>query len=82
MNPPLSDDVLALLRCPVTGQPLRFAAGDELQGFPGEWPEGALVAEDGSRAYPVRDGFPVLLAEEGESPPEGPSSPAPPHPRP
>ncbi len=65
---PLSPELLAQLRCPESRQPLaladeatlarlREAAGDaEL--------EGALIREDGTRAYPIRDGFPILLIAE------------------
>ena len=60
----LSDEVLALLRCPETGQALRAPREGELDAFDGEFPEGAWITEDGSRAYPVRDGFPVLVAAE------------------
>jgi uncharacterized protein YbaR (Trm112 family) len=48
--------LLEILRCPVTGSRLR--------------PEGDfLVAEVGGLAYPVRDGFPVMLMEEAKLPP-------------
>jgi uncharacterized protein len=47
--------VLAILRCPLTHSPLK-AEGDE------------LVAEIGGLRYPIRDGFPVLLAEEAKLP--------------
>lgn len=55
---------MAVLRCPVTGGPLRFVPS-EMTPFPPEnFPEGALATEDGSRFYPVRNGFPVLVADE------------------
>ena len=48
-------DLLEILRCPLTGSRLR--------------PEGDfLVAEEGGLAYPVRDGFPVMLVEEARLP--------------
>jgi uncharacterized protein YbaR (Trm112 family) len=48
-------ELLDLLRCPLTGSRLR--------------PEGDfLVAEVGGLAYPVRDGFPVMLIEEARLP--------------
>lgn len=61
----LSDDILAMLVCPETRQPLHRASGEELAGWTSPEPfEGALVTADGARAYPVRDGFPVLVAAE------------------
>lgn len=64
MTGDLSDEVRCLLRCPETGQPLHEASPGECTGFEADFPEGAWVTEDGSRAYPVRDGFPVLVAGE------------------
>jgi uncharacterized protein YbaR (Trm112 family) len=51
----LSDELLDMLRCPLTRSRLR-REGDE------------LVAETGGLRYPVRDGIPVLLAEEATLP--------------
>ena len=51
----IDPELLDLLRCPLTGSRLR--------------PEGDfLVAEVGGLAYPVRDGFPVMLMEEARLP--------------
>src|SRR3954453_10162879 len=51
----IDPELLDLLRCPLTGSRLR--------------PEGDfLVAEVGGLAYPVRDGFPVMLIEEARLP--------------
>ena len=51
----IAPELLDLLRCPLTGSRLR--------------PEGDfLVAEEGGLAYPVRDGFPVMLIEEARLP--------------
>ena len=51
----IDPQLLDLLRCPLTGSRLR--------------PEGDfLVAEVGGLAYPVRDGFPVMLIEEARLP--------------
>jgi uncharacterized protein YbaR (Trm112 family) len=49
-------DLLEILRCPVTRSPLRQE---------GDW----LIAEIGGLSYPVRDGIPVMLAEEAKLPP-------------
>lgn len=55
---PLEPWVRAILRCPVTGSELVDGVGPDGQ------PE--LVSTDAERplAYPVRDGIPVLLADE------------------
>ena len=45
--------LLALLVCPLTRTPLRYLAG-----------AGELVSEAAQLAFPVRNGVPVLLAEE------------------
>ena len=51
----IDPQLLELLRCPLTGSRLR--------------PEGDfLVAEVGGLAYPIRDGFPVMLVEEARLP--------------
>ena len=51
----IDPELLELLRCPLTGSRLR--------------PEGDfLIAEVGGLAYPVRDGFPVMLIEEARLP--------------
>lgn len=61
----LSDEVLALLVCPETRQSLHLASAEELAMWRSDTPfDGALVTEDGSRAYPVREGFPILVAAE------------------
>ena len=48
-NAPLTDDILQILRCPVTGSPLR-QEGDEL-----------IATEDPQRRYRIEDGVPHLL---------------------
>jgi len=73
-------ELLEILCCPETRQDLREAQGQELsdlnaaiaraqvkdvQGRPVKRAlESALLRQDGKRAYPVRDGIPVLLVEE------------------
>lgn len=67
-------DLLALLRCPITRQPLTWASPELLaqartrMANPGpgepEALEAALVREDGAVLYPVLGGIPVLLAEQ------------------
>jgi uncharacterized protein len=54
-NNTLGPDLLELLRCPLTKSRLRQE---------GDW----LIAEVGGLAYPVRDGIPVMLAEEARLP--------------
>lgn len=51
----IPDWLLPMLRCPVTRSPLKLE-GD------------ALVSERGGLRYPIRNGIPVLLAEEAELP--------------
>lgn len=48
----LPNDVIALLRCPLDGQPL-------LQTEDGKW----LITQDGTRRYPIENGIAHLLAE-------------------
>ena len=60
MNEPSSpqvidEQILALLRCPVTRSKLHLQ-------------QGCLVAEVGGLRYPIRNGIPVLLAEEAHLP--------------
>lgn len=56
-SPTLVDsELLGILRCPLTRSGLR-QEGD------------FLVAEVGGLRYPVRDGIPVMLAEEAKLPP-------------
>jgi uncharacterized protein YbaR (Trm112 family) len=61
----LSDTVLALLVCPVTKKPLHLATEAEAAEWTATEPfECALVSEDASHAYPIREGFPLIVASE------------------
>jgi len=65
MNLSLSGEILALLVCPVTKKPLRLAAESESLVWTAAEPfEGVLITDDGLQAYPIRDGFPVIVAGE------------------
>jgi len=65
MDLSVSNEILAMLVCPSTGQRLRVATIEELGQWTAGTPfEGALVTEDGTIAYPIRDGFPVVIAAE------------------
>ena len=64
MEEDLSGEVRELLRCPRSGRPLKRAEAAELDLFAGDFPEGAWITDDRSFAYPVRDGFPVLVPSE------------------
>ncbi len=57
----LSADLISLLRCPETLQPLRAATAEELARA--QLAEG-LVRADGMVVYPVREGIPMLLVDE------------------
>lgn len=50
----ISADVLALLRCPMSGQPLRQ---EQRSG------QTVLISQDGRHVYAIRGGIPVLLPE-------------------
>jgi len=52
----IDPDLLAILVCPLTRQPLRY---DEARQ--------ELVSEAAGLAYPIRDGVPVLLVEESRT---------------
>jgi len=72
--------LVEILRCPVSREPVTLVAKDrlralnaaisagELQHADGRKVEApldaALVTADGARVYPVRDGIPLMLADE------------------
>lgn len=77
----IDKDLLSILACPATHQPLREAGADELAAFNARVAQGgvrnvggktvtqaleaALVRQDGKLVYPVLHGIPVLLVDEG-----------------
>ncbi len=73
----LDTRLLEILRCPVTGQPLALASRAQLEDIrratvnlavanqaPREPFDAALIVADGSRAYPIQNGIPVMLVSE------------------
>jgi uncharacterized protein YbaR (Trm112 family) len=56
----IDPELLALLCCPETKQPLRIATAEELARV--NLPAG-LIRKDGRVIYPIDDGIPVLLLD-------------------
>lgn len=52
--------LLELLVCPLTKSPLRYDAA-----------RGELISDQARLAYPIRDGVPIMLADEARSLDEG-----------
>lgn len=81
----MPDALLEILRCPETGQPLARATGVQLSAINARKETGgagdpqqpdttitaALVREDGLVAYPIADGYPVLLLDRQLRSPDG-----------
>jgi uncharacterized protein YbaR (Trm112 family) len=77
----IDKDLLSILACPATHQPLREATADEVAALnarvaaggvtsvggkaQSQALEAGLVREDGKLFYPVLHGIPVLLVDEG-----------------
>jgi uncharacterized protein YbaR (Trm112 family) len=77
---PVDRELLSILVCPETRQPVRLAGADQLEavnrriragelrnrgGDPVKDPiQEGLVREDGKVLYPVDDGIPVMLVEQ------------------
>jgi uncharacterized protein YbaR (Trm112 family) len=63
----ISESLLGILRCPETRQPLVLANANQIaaiqDALPGENITEALVREDKLAAYPIDDGYPVLLLD-------------------
>lgn len=77
----IDKDLLQILACPETRQPLAEAGSDVLEALNARISAGGvknrggndvtealtagLVREDGQVVYPIREGIPVLLIDEG-----------------
>ncbi|MGY8688811.1 MAG: Trm112 family protein [Verrucomicrobiales bacterium] len=72
MKLPLTPQALAIQRCPKTKQALHVATDEESTTWKtlDEDAEGFLVTKDGAIAYPIDDGYPILLLERALTRPE------------
>lgn len=63
-DPPISPDLLEILRCPLAVQsPEKYGPDPgQLELVHNCW----LVSKDTGLKYPIRDGIPIMLIEEGE----------------
>jgi uncharacterized protein YbaR (Trm112 family) len=80
MTNPINPDLLAILVCPETHQPVQLAPQDQLEALQARQKDGSLknrsgaavteafeqvlVREDGKFGYLVIDGIPVMLTDE------------------
>ena len=55
------DELLPLMRCPVSKQPLRLATVEEKRAASLPIDQPALISNDARHIYPVADGIPILL---------------------
>lgn len=63
VNPPISPDLLEILRCPVAVQSDQYGEDPgQLELVHNCW----LVSADTGYKYPIRDGIPVMLIDEGK----------------
>ena len=78
---PISQDLLEMLRCPRSQQPVRMASEDEITSFNDRIARGqlvhedgtpvaeplveALITEDGKTLYRIDDDIPNMLIEKG-----------------
>ena len=71
-GPPIDPWLLQNLRCPKTGEPLRWASAEDIEALHrklkmlGEVTQitGALITEKGTRAFLVQDGIPNMILED------------------
>ncbi len=66
----LDPEVISLLRCPVTHQPLRVATPGEKSAHGLDEQDEALASEDGSQLYRFSDGLPLLVSANEVTPAE------------
>ena len=64
----MDEELLEILCCPLTRQPLRLADTDALNKASakvGRPVVEGLLRQDGSMLYPIRNGIPLLTPEDG-----------------
>ena len=60
----IDDDLLSILRCPVSRQKLRAATDDEKRANAARIEDAALISEDGKFFYRSEGGITILLPPE------------------